>query len=58
MVELNIKKFKDFLKFDKEAFIKIFEKKKLHRFNKIMAENFYNAIQLIHKKYNDDAYNI
>lgn len=58
MEELNIKKFKDFLKFDKEAFIKIFEKKKLHRFNKIMAENFYNAIQLIHKKYNDDAYNI
>ncbi|MFN3467304.1 MAG: iron-sulfur cluster loop, partial [Candidatus Brocadiales bacterium] len=33
----------------------IFRKRKLHRFNNMMAENFYSAVQLIHNKYNDDA---
>jgi endonuclease III len=34
---------------------KMFEKKKLHRFNSIMAENFYLAVQKIHEDYKDDA---
>lgn len=36
----------------------IFKRKKLHRFNDIMAKNFYLAIQKIHQHYNDDASNI
>ncbi len=36
-------------------FIKIFTRQRLHRFNEIMAINFFNAIQLIHKKYDGDA---
>lgn len=36
----------------------IFKKKNLHRFNDIMTENFYSAIQLIHTKYSNDASNI
>ena len=41
-----------------EEIIEIFEKKSLHRFNKIMGENFYLAIQKIHNDYLDDASNI
>ncbi|MCD6283990.1 iron-sulfur cluster loop [bacterium] len=37
---------------------KIFRKRNLHRFNDIMAENFYLVIQKIHKDYKDDASNI
>ncbi len=37
---------------------KIFNKKSLHRFNDIMAKNFYLAIQKIHLDYNDNASNI
>jgi len=36
----------------------IFREKSLHRFNDVMAENFYSAIRLIHDKYNNDASNI
>lgn len=32
--------------------------KKYHRFNHTMVEYFYDAIQLIHKKYNDNVSNI
>ena len=41
-----------------DKYIKIFNDNKLHRFNKNMATIFYNAVQLIHTKYNDDASNI
>ena len=33
----------------------LFQRNNLHRFNEIMAENFYLAIQKIHLKYNDNA---
>ncbi len=43
----------------KEKKIKeIFGRKRLHRFNKTMAEIFYLGIQKIHKDYNDKASNI
>lgn len=32
--------------------------KKTHRFNQTIGEYFYDAIELIHNKYNDDASNI
>ncbi len=35
-----------------------FHKKSLHRFNDVMAVNFFSAIQLIHKKYQNNASNI
>lgn len=41
-----------------EQIKEIFKRKNLHRFNDIMAENFYLAIQKIHKDYNDEASNI
>ncbi|MDD3734965.1 MAG: iron-sulfur cluster loop [Candidatus Pacebacteria bacterium] len=37
---------------------KIFRDENLHRFNEIMAENFYLGIQKIHYDYNNDASNI
>jgi len=37
---------------------KIFNEESLHRFNDVMAKNFYLAIQKIHLDYNDDASNI
>lgn len=43
------------LKLDLNSLKDIFQKRSLHRFNKIMAENFYSAIQLIHNKYKNDA---
>lgn len=46
------------LKLDLDTLKAIFKKKSLHRFNDTMANNFYNAIKLIHDKYNDDASNI
>ena len=33
---------------------KIFNEKKLHRFNDTMAKNFYSGIQTIHKNYEND----
>jgi len=36
----------------------IFKRKKLHRFNEVMAKNFYLAIQKIHRDYNNEASNI
>ena len=50
--------FNELLKLDLDKIKQIFKNKNLHRFNDIMANNFYNAIQLIHNKYNDDASNI
>jgi len=46
------------LNLKKEQIREIFNRKKLHRFNEEMAENFYSAIQKIHDNYNNDASNI
>jgi endonuclease III len=50
--------FDKLLKQDLNSLKEIFERKSLHRFNDIMAENFYSAIQLIHTKYQNNASNI
>lgn len=47
--------FKRLQAMDFNAIKSIFVKKKFHRFNEIMAKNFYNAIQKIHLKYGGDA---
>lgn len=47
-----------FLKLDLDNTKKIFNDKKLHRFNNNMAECFYSAIQDIHSKYNNHAENV
>ena len=47
--------FNRLLKLDLNYLKDIFKRKNLHRFNDYMAKYFYNAIQLIHEKYNDDA---
>jgi len=59
-VSQEIKGFKisQLLGINQEEIIKIFERKSLHRFNKIMGENFYFAIQKIHNDYRGDASNI
>lgn len=36
----------------------LFAEKSLHRFNEVMAKNFYSAIQDIHLKYSDNAANL
>ena len=36
----------------------MFKRKNLHRFNETMGSAFYNAIHIIHTKYNDDASNL
>ena len=46
------------LRVNQEDMIEIFKRKSLHRFNKIMGENFYLAIQKIHNNYQSDASNI
>jgi len=40
---------------NKNKIKKIFENKNLHRYNSVMAKNFYRAIQQISKVYHDDA---
>ncbi|MEK6646711.1 MAG: iron-sulfur cluster loop [Candidatus Firestonebacteria bacterium] len=47
--------FERLLKTDLNFLKDIFKRKKLHRFNDIMTENFYSAIQLIHNEYKDDV---
>lgn len=47
--------FSDFLKLDLNNTKKIFNDKKLLRFNNIMAECFHSAIKDIHAKYSNDA---
>lgn len=51
-------KFSKFLSLKLEKIREIFRRKNLHRFNDIMAKNFYLVIQKIHKDYNNDASNI
>ncbi len=53
--EISSYKFSEFLKLSLPDVKRIFNKKKLHRFNDMMSENFYSAIQDIHLKYNGDA---
>jgi uncharacterized HhH-GPD family protein len=43
---------------DLDKIREIFVARSLHRFNDIMAKNFYWVVQKIHEKYNDDATNI
>jgi endonuclease III len=50
--------FNTLLKLNINTIKNIFKNKKLHRFNDIMSENFYSAIQLIHTKYKNKASNI
>lgn len=56
--EIGTFKFSKLLSLKLSEIKKIFKRKNLHRFNEVMAENFYFAIQKIHKDYNDDASNI
>jgi len=56
--EIGSFKFNKLLKLDLATLRQIFKKRKLHRFNDIMAENFFYAIQLIHNKYQNVASNI
>lgn len=56
--EIDGFEFEKLLKLDLDFFKKVFKKKSLHRFNDTMAESFYYAIQLIHKKYDSTASNI
>jgi len=46
------------LNFRKSDYKKLFNGKKLHRFNNVMADNFYLAVRKIHEKYDDIASNI
>jgi endonuclease III len=50
--------FEHFLSLDIDRLNSIFSEKRLHRFNEQMANNFYQAIRLIHDKYQDNAANI
>ena len=50
--------FSKLLKFNSDKYSNIFRRQKLHRFNDVMAENFYSAVQKIHKEYKNDASNI
>lgn len=43
---------------EEQTYINLFNKNKYHRFNKIEAKNFYDAVQMIKNKYNGDASNI
>lgn len=50
--------FKDLINLDKDEFVEIFVSRSLHRFNTLMASNFYAALQLIASKYDGNAANI
>jgi endonuclease III len=50
--------FSSFLKLNLNEIRTIFVKKSLHRFNEVMAKNFYSTVQDIHSKYNNNAVNI
>lgn len=47
--------FKKLIGIDLQEIKNIFKNNNLHRFNDIMANNFYSGIQLIHNKYDSDA---
>jgi len=56
--EIKSFEFSTLLRVNQEDMIEIFKRKSLHRFNKVMGENFYLAIQKIHNNYQDNASNI
>ncbi len=56
--EINGFSFSKLLKLSLGQIKDIFQQKKLHRFNDMMAENFYFAVRKIHDEYNDYASNI
>lgn len=51
----DIKKFDDLARLTKSDVIKCFKDETLHRFNDIMGENFYDAVQRIKNVYHGDA---
>lgn len=57
-MEIGGFEFNKLLNLDMNKIKGIFIKRSLHRFNDIMAKNFYSGIQKIHTAYNDDASNI
>lgn len=50
--------FEDYAKLSLDDYIKIFQEKRLHRFNEVQAKYFYNAIQMIKNTYKSYAANI
>ncbi len=58
MKELGGFEFERLLKLDLNKIEDIFSKNKFHRFNRVMANNFYLAIKLINEKYEGNASNI
>ena len=50
--------FSRLLRLEEEDLKEIFQRKNLHRFDDVMAKNFYLGIQKIHEDYKDDASNI
>ena len=56
--EIKSFEFSTLLRVNQEDMIEIFKRKNLHRFNKVMGENFYLAIQKIRNNYQDDVSNI
>jgi len=57
-IEINGFDFPKLLSLTLSKLNKIFHKKRLHRFNDTMANNFYLGVKRIHDVYNDNASNI
>jgi endonuclease-3 len=53
--ECRGKNFQNFLSLSLDSLNAIFNEKRLHRFNAQMANNFYQALQIIHRDYEDCA---
>lgn len=56
--EINDFSMSTLVKLDLETVKHVFRKRSLHRFNDMMAKNFFLGIQKIHSDYKDDASNI
>lgn len=54
-VEIGSFKLSEFLKLSSNQISEIYRKGKLHRFNEVMAKNFFLGINWINTKYNNDA---
>ena len=57
-IEIGGFEFSRLLEMEQNQIKEIFSRKHLHRFYNIMAENFYQGVQKIHRDYDDDASNI
>jgi hypothetical protein len=53
--KINDHSFKGLQKLSQKEILNFFQENNLHRFNKIMANCFYNGIQRIHNYYQDNA---